>query len=202
MQFAVGSLELSQERGAGITCRVQGCEFPELPNGQHLCYCHSRAAQKLLTTLTIHEAKKAAKDGLYYVYFVQHSKDGPIKIGTTRKDPAKRLIELQIGTPEELTMLAFMAGEWWLEKALHKALEAHNVRGEWFRDCPELRLIIALVKDGQGDKVHAFAKNEGEIKYKKRRSNLARKNASDLEHFMRPVVDEWTGFIGKSATHR
>lgn len=189
MTVHVAGLARLEQRGE-IRCRVDGCTLPQLPNDSRLCLHHFRAAQKLLSAMSETEARKAAKDGLTFVYFAQPVGGGPIKIGKTRKHPEQRLSSLQVGSPVPLELLGWLSCEWWLEQALHRALEQHLVQGEWFKDAPEVRLLVAMAKDGMHDKIHEFAKANGGIKYKKRRSGRQIRNAMNSADFMRESLPQ------------
>jgi len=73
------------------------------------------------------------------VYFV--SAPGRVKVGYTRK-PELRLAQLRAVDMEELSVVAIIDGTRPLEAKIQKILKHLNIRGEWFRDCPELRAII------------------------------------------------------------
>lgn len=75
-----------------------------------------------------------------HVYFIS---DGEaIKIGKAI-NPPKRLKNLQIGNPRELKMLGYFRTSHYSEGNIHRHFEAFWIRGEWFRDNPELRAFIA-----------------------------------------------------------
>ena len=65
------------------------------------------------------------------IYFIQCGENGPIKIGQTG-DVEKRISQLQTGCPYELKLLWTYHGNSWKEEEVHEALEAENIRGEWF----------------------------------------------------------------------
>ena len=70
-----------------------------------------------------------------YVYMIRCK--GFLKIGHA-KNPEKRIQELQIGNPFELTTVALLpfpskASAHAFEKDLHRRLKKHKIRGEWFR---------------------------------------------------------------------
>lgn len=73
------------------------------------------------------------------VYFIQAVHTRHIKIGQAAF-PEKRLQGLQISCPDELVLLGSIpdpsGGS--LERVLHRQFSAHHVRGEWFRESPEL----------------------------------------------------------------
>lgn len=71
------------------------------------------------------------------VYFVEDITAGAIKIGVTRW-PKKRLSVLQIGTSNQLRLLATIPGDEHLESDLHARFAAYRRRGEWFDRHPEL----------------------------------------------------------------
>jgi len=76
------------------------------------------------------------------VYFVRAGDGGPIKIGTARNVNA-RLDTLQIGSSEELTLLALIPGDEKVERKLHREFRHLRIRGEWFEPAPELLARIA-----------------------------------------------------------
>jgi hypothetical protein len=65
------------------------------------------------------------------VYFIQAGGDGPIKIGVA-EDPRTRLRKLQCGNYETLYLIAQIPGSYEEEFSLHRRLESHRIRGEWF----------------------------------------------------------------------
>lgn len=87
------------------------------------------------------QPKPAPHEYTPHVYFVQ---DGDaIKIGTA-VNPPSRFKSLQVGNPRELKMLGYYRCPQTDEGKLHKQFLSHWIRGEWFRDNPELRALIAL----------------------------------------------------------
>jgi hypothetical protein len=67
-----------------------------------------------------------------YIYFVQARDDGPIKIGTTRSHPKKRLSHIQTGCPWPITLLGVIEGDVCREKEFHATLAPYRTNGEWF----------------------------------------------------------------------
>jgi hypothetical protein len=80
------------------------------------------------------------------VYFVEGP--GRIKIGFTQR-PDQRLVQLQSMDMEKLSMVGIVAGDRAFESLLHSKLDKHQMRGEWFRDCPEVRSLIEQVMSGK-----------------------------------------------------
>ncbi len=70
------------------------------------------------------------------VYLVQvGDQKGPVKIGHGR-NPLRRLVNLQLGSPEPLTLLGTFPGSEVEEQRLHQRFAADHIRGEWFRFNP------------------------------------------------------------------
>jgi len=67
------------------------------------------------------------------IYFVQAAA-GPIKIGfTDQANINRRLLSLQHGTYERLTLMLVVAGDLAAEDAVHTRFRSLRIRGEWFR---------------------------------------------------------------------
>ena len=66
-----------------------------------------------------------------FLYFIQSSNKGEIKIGRS-KNPEKRLRNLQTGNPNKLRIVASLEGLGWREKDLHDQLKKWRGSGEWF----------------------------------------------------------------------
>lgn len=67
-----------------------------------------------------------------HVYFIIMPVAGHVKVGVARNIPV-RMIELQTGNPELLSLLAAWPGDRHEEAKLHKVLSAYRMQGEWFR---------------------------------------------------------------------
>lgn len=78
-----------------------------------------------------------------FVYFAQAG-SGAIKIGVSA-DVRSRIRELQVGSAPVIRLIGVAPGNRDLESKIHRSLTAARVRGEWFRDCPEVRAVIAEV---------------------------------------------------------
>lgn len=72
------------------------------------------------------------------IYFV--SAPGRIKIGYTAQ-PDKRLASLQHVDMERLTTIGVAPGTMRIERKLHEMVGNFRIRGEWFRDCEEVRKL-------------------------------------------------------------
>lgn len=80
------------------------------------------------------------------IYFV--SAPGRIKIGFTRK-PEARLAQLRYSDMEELEIITIVAGSMFEEGKLHELARDHRIKGEWFTDCPEVRVIMDRFVSGE-----------------------------------------------------
>lgn len=65
------------------------------------------------------------------IYFITNGSD--IKIGFTDGDPAKRLKQLQTGSPDLLSIIGTIPGNQKDEAKLHGRFIGHRLEGEWFR---------------------------------------------------------------------
>lgn len=69
-----------------------------------------------------------------FVYVIG-SQDNPVKIGYADRVES-RLVQMQVGNPEELRILGRVVVPWnqagEIEKLTHEALRPHHRRGEWF----------------------------------------------------------------------
>lgn len=77
-----------------------------------------------------------------FIYFFQAVSGGPIKIGVAG-DPAKRLIEIQLGNPEQLRIIGVIPGGGRShEQGLHARFRQSRLHGEWFEPVPALLSFI------------------------------------------------------------
>lgn len=74
------------------------------------------------------------------IYFIQIKEDGPIKIGRA-KDPQKRLVSLQSGSPYPLRLLLMLEEE--DEKKYHIQFNSNRTNREWFNPAKDLLDFIA-----------------------------------------------------------
>ena len=84
-----------------------------------------------------------------YVYFVQGELTQHIKIGIAW-EPEKRLIDLQVGSPDKLKiLLAFRTthSAQTTERHLHQRFWLYHLHGEWFKPGPELLQFIKECQD-------------------------------------------------------
>jgi uncharacterized C2H2 Zn-finger protein len=72
--------------------------------------------------------------GIGYVYFINMENTTKFKIGYTKKEPKKRMSNLQIGCPSKLVLFKFIICDdpYKLEQYLHECFAENNIRGEWY----------------------------------------------------------------------
>lgn len=73
----------------------------------------------------------AVKDIQQVVYFVQFGKTKQIKIGVASK-MSSRLGGLRVGSPQKMTLLATIPGDFITEAEMHRKFRKYHIRGEWF----------------------------------------------------------------------
>lgn len=83
-----------------------------------------------------------ATSGRRWVYFIQATSGGPVKIGTAA-NVQHRLDGLQTASAEVLQVLGVMEARARLEGELHRRFDGLRMLGEWFRPEPELLKFIA-----------------------------------------------------------
>lgn len=82
-----------------------------------------------------------------YIYLIQSGSGGPVKIGLTTGDPAKRLAQLQTGNPMPLAIVGQIYGDRRVERHLHTAFQCHNLQGEWFAPAPAIFAAFEAAAD-------------------------------------------------------
>lgn len=89
------------------------------------------------------------------IYLIHATGTGHYKIGYTNSyDGAqRRLINLQVGSPHKLRLVAQFEGDRICEAQLHKALKDCHVRGEWF-NIGASKNAIKIISDTFGIKPH------------------------------------------------
>ena len=101
-----------------------------------------RRAQRITAAVNALALKQAQRKP-QFVYFVQC--DERIKIGIAR-NPIRRLRSLQTGNSTRFKILAIIADDADLERAIHTKFESTRVSGEWFRKTDELEEFIERAK--------------------------------------------------------
>jgi len=81
------------------------------------------------------------------IYFARAGADGPIKIGVTGGDPARRIAAISTGCPWPVSLIAVRVGSSQHEEFLHRKFAAHRLNGEWFSPAEELLNLIDGLQD-------------------------------------------------------
>lgn len=74
------------------------------------------------------------RDKLVYLAQIE---PGPIKVGIAN-DPLRRLDDIQVASPYDVTILRITWGGADLERYLHHRWRKHKIRGEWFKPVEEI----------------------------------------------------------------
>jgi hypothetical protein len=93
----------------------------------------SATSSSISTELAQRRSAPVLKAGKVYFIRCRHA----IKIGFSLM-PDLRIVELQTGSPHDLKLLGWVAGNTDTERSLHDQFEEHKIRGEWFRAHPDL----------------------------------------------------------------
>lgn len=78
------------------------------------------------------------------VYFA--ASGGRIKVGTTVKGAEERIAAISSHLAEPLRLIGAIAGGLPMERAVQRRLKPWRIKGEWFRDCEEVREIIQSLR--------------------------------------------------------
>lgn len=110
--------------------------------------------------------KEAESEGRKcFVYFIGDN-NGAIKIGRS-VDPVKRLASLQTANANGLLeLLAVLPHGETREARLHRKFSKRRLSGEWFEDCPEIRMFIKQ----SGGAIEA-ANDNGRARHGRRKAN-------------------------------
>jgi hypothetical protein len=106
-------------------------------------------------------SKDAPVGGVVYFIRCECGDDGPIKIGWSQRDASGRLSQVQTGSPFPLTLLAQVpVSSRSVETVLHERLQLFWMRGEWFRNCQQVRDALTVFQvSGNVDDVPHFGGN-------------------------------------------
>lgn len=102
-----------------------------------------RKLKEARTQQSINQKYKQKYPG--FVYFIQGSTGGAIKIGYAKNVEA-RLKTLQTGYPDTLVILCAVPASPTNEKYLHEKFKYHKLHGEWFKPVPEIMEFVKKYK--------------------------------------------------------
>lgn len=108
------------------------------------CY---RDTVKMTNHCAAHQPKPKSRPpswvGLNVVYMVGIEGEPYIKVGYA-SELSSRMVNMQVGSPKKLLVLAVFAGDATAEALLHRELQEHHVRGEWFHYDEAKALAVRL----------------------------------------------------------
>lgn len=142
-----------------------------------------------------------------FVYFVRSLHGGPVKIGCT-SGLAARLSYLQTGNPYPLALLAAYPGAEAEERAEHERFRFVRLRGEWFKDSPELmayieslptyRRPVAVVSESA-----AIVKSTGALAMASwlRRNCLSQSRLGTMLGMQQPTISAWLRGVCTPSLH-
>lgn len=76
-----------------------------------------------------------------YIYFIQKTEGGLVKIGTSA-NPTQRLVAMQRVNPDQLCIRGVALGSHAAEKRLHQRFDHLQVRDEWFKVNSEIEELL------------------------------------------------------------
>lgn len=103
--------------------------------------------------------------GKGFIYLIENSVDGAIKIGFTKSKVEKRLKQLLTGSSGELNLIKTFPTEYGIktEKHLHRVYLSKKIRREWFSlDIDDIQLIEELIKKFEGN-INFLIENENKF---------------------------------------
>jgi hypothetical protein len=129
-----------------------------------------------------------------WVYFIADGV-GFIKVGFA-KNIRTRMIDIQCGTPHDLTLITQTPGGLRTERTAHGLLAAFHKRGEWFHDTPESRALIEQFVSSRFDEAMAFRK--------RRQGEFAVIGPDGSAHYWRPETERatWVAAIATKPGYR
>jgi hypothetical protein len=117
------------------------------------------------------------------VYFIQARMFGHVKIGMS-DDATKRIRDLQVGSPDELVIRGVFqtTDPEAFERMFHDRFAHLHIRGEWFRNAPELEAVMQnafSVEDVRDRLIPVIALDTGKREPGTRRLNRAANESSE-----------------------
>lgn len=97
--------------------------------------------QKLANALS---AAQETNDDWCHIYFIRGEITRRIKIGYTTGSVYRRLLDLQVGSPDKLELLGVVNAPIWLEKEFHELLKSDRSHNEWFEESAQLLRFIRV----------------------------------------------------------
>lgn len=114
---------------------------------------------------------------VHQIYFLLRT-DGMVKIGTTT-NVSRRVAELE-RSHGSLEVIRVIHGDRRRENQIHVKCKRHNQFGEWFRDCPALRGVIASLDEGSPVEAATTSEKKAWAKFEDEVSERVHKDAKAL----------------------
>ena len=122
-------------------CKHPECHLDRL-RGRKFCEKHEEEAENI-------DQIEFPPDygGEVFIYFLGVEGEDVVKIGRTAKDDVtSRAQAIQCAHHREILILAHIRLPLTAERWIHKALEKHRIRGEWFRKNDAIDKVISAAK--------------------------------------------------------
>ena len=87
------------------------------------------------------------RDDKSFIYIIHSIDQNAFKVGYTSGTP--RLPSLQTGNPTTMRLVRTIPAERQCEPAIHVALAAYRIRGEWFRDDGLMTWLLSELLDAR-----------------------------------------------------
>lgn len=114
---------------------------------------------------------------VHQIYFIRRG-DGLVKIGYTTS-VRRRMAELQ-RNHGDLELIRVIHGDLRRENQIHVKCKRHNEFGEWFRDSPGLRAIIASLPEGDAVEASTSSEKKAWLEFQNEVSERLHKDAKTL----------------------
>jgi hypothetical protein len=124
-----------------------------------------------------------------WVYFIESTGNGRIKIGFTTGDVETRRRALQTGSPEPLRVLAMIQGDEKLERRLHVRFAADRIVGEWFTPSDALVSFVDGIHMAQEQHITGY-ESRAQAEDKRRRIALDYQARMDAERAAKQAAYE------------
>lgn len=102
-------------------------------------HCNALRDAEPVDVLAVPVSQRKFQQFVYLIWAVNSTR---YKIGLAY-NPAKRLRDLNVGSPLDLRLLAAIPSDLVAEKALHEYFDQHRIKGEWFDfSTPDIPLLM------------------------------------------------------------
>lgn len=118
-------------------CGYGNCLKNAAPKHKY-CLTHLRAERR-------RSAPRAVMpSGAVYIYAIRAPEVGAVKFGVT-VDLMRRFSSMQTGSAATLEIAGAVIGQPHYEKAIFEKLAPFRLRGEWYRESPEVKVVVDAI---------------------------------------------------------